>query len=70
MTNREKYCLINDDDGHWYLAPFERRNEAREILESIEEAWAEEANEIPEVPDWLKEIDGYHKLTFENPIEE
>jgi hypothetical protein len=35
MTNREKYCLIVDDDNHWYLVPFDKKEEAEKILDSI-----------------------------------
>ena len=72
MTNRQKYCLIIDDDGHWYLVPFERKQEAEEILDSIADYWESDIddNNCPEMPDWLKRIDGLHKLTFENPVEE
>ncbi len=71
MTNRGKYCLIVDDSGHWYLTPFERKDEAEKILDSIIEYWEEGLDgECPEMPDWIQQIDGYHKLTFENPIEE
>lgn len=73
MTNREKYCLIVDDDSYWFLVPFDRKEEAEEILDSIVRYWEETIEgdgECPEMPDWLKQIDGWHKLTFENPIEE
>ena len=73
MTNREKYCLIKDDDGHWYLTPFDKKKEAEEILESIANYWGNceyDFIECPEIPDWLKQIDGWHRLTFENPVEE
>lgn len=74
MTNRQKYCLITDDDGHYFISPFERKDEAEIILESIYNYWNEckddEDVECPEMPDWLKQIDGWHRLTFENPVEE
>ena len=72
MTNRQKYCLIGDDDGHWHLCPWERRDEANKILDSIDEYWQEEDYEkdCPEMPDWLQQIDGPHRLSFENPVEE
>jgi hypothetical protein len=71
MTNREKYYLIQDDDGHWYLTPFDKKGEAEKFLEAIYDYWTNSLDgEPPEIPDWLKQIDGWHRLTFENPVEE
>lgn len=72
MTNRQKYCIIQDDSCHYYLAPFERKEEAQGVLDSIEEYWniGDYDKECPQMPDWIVIIDGWHKLTFENPVEE
>lgn len=39
MTNRQKYCLITDNSGHWFLSPFDKKEEAEQILSSIESYW-------------------------------
>ena len=57
-----KYCLVCDDDDHWYLCPFEYREEA---LVAIERAEDDE-----DLPSYLRRIDGPHRLSFENPTEE
>ena len=64
-----KYCFIQDDSGHWYIVPAERGAEANSIMESISDYWrgADYDKECPEKPDWIKESDGPHFITFENP---
>ena len=71
-----RYCIIYDDSGHEYLCPVTRKDEANKMIEAIEKYWVTvdyedlEAGESPEFPDFLKQIDGIHRLTFENPKEE
>jgi hypothetical protein len=65
MTNHKKYILAQDNSCHWYLLPFEKKAEFDEWLEIDED---DERSWTP--PEFAKEIDGWHKLTFENPIEE
>lgn len=72
MTNYQKFTLIQDNSSHWYIAPYEKRDEANEILDSIEEYWekGDYEKDCPEEPEWLKRIDGPYNLSFSNPIEE
>lgn len=72
MTNRQKFCLFQDNDGHWYMCQFERKDEAMKIIESIENYWEEGdfESECPQKPEWIQEIDGPYRLSFENPVEE
>jgi len=65
MTNHKKYILAQDNSCHWYLIPFENKVEFDEWLEIDED---DERSWTP--PEFAKEIGGWHKLTFENPIEE
>lgn len=48
-----RFCLVRDDDCHWYVIPEPRRAE-----------WDEWDGE--EVPTYATPIDGPHRLTFEN----
>lgn len=57
LKKRQKWCLMRDDDCHWYLVPLENKYEF--------EKWSESGNE--RVPQYAREIDGYHRLEFENP---
>lgn len=65
MKDKQKYILGQDNSCHWYILPAEKGDEWMEWLsidEDDERSWA--------VPDFAKAIDGWHRLTFENPIEE
>jgi hypothetical protein len=63
----KRFRLNQDQDCHWYLIPDDEKllglfNE----LNEAEEGWADDR--------WQQfedmRIDGYHRLTFENPAEE
>ena len=64
--SKDRYCISQDGDGHWYLIPdFER-----EFFEDMIEC---EDDEITEAGwTWLANhsIDGPHRLTFTDPKEE
>lgn len=64
--------MINDDDGHSFIVPANRKKEAEKILDDICQYWniGDYDLECQEMPEWIRQIDGYHCLTFENPIEE
>jgi len=76
-----RYCLIQDDDCHWYICPSDRRSEALEMFEAFylwhdrhsrlwdhEDAWESLGPEPPE-PDFIDRINGPHDLTFTDPKE-
>ena len=67
MTNRKKYILAQDDDCHWYLIPADQKEEWNEWLDRV---YVQEEEPPPALPIGAKEIDGWHNLTFENPVEE
>ena len=58
VKNNKKYCLINDDDGHWYIIPSNKRGEAEKYFLSVYRFWDEmpEDMECPEEPSWLEEL--------------
>jgi hypothetical protein len=71
----QRYCLLSDDDGHYYLCPLERRHEASAILEDNDRYWSsaerrhtDSAGPTP-VPDYLIYVDNHYSLSFENPKE-
>lgn len=67
-----RYCLLQDDSGHWYLCPHDRRDEGSAALEAIEAYWRDIdiKGPAPTLPPWVKEIDGPHLLSFTDPAEE
>lgn len=53
-----KYILIQDNDCHWYVIPYEREEEWYDWTDS----------ESDDVPDWAYRIGGaYTLIQFENP---
>jgi hypothetical protein len=62
VTNRKKYILCQDDDCHWYLIPADKKEEWNEWLDVVQEG--------DSLPKYAQAVDGPHRLTFENPIEE
>lgn len=70
----ERYCLIQDDDYHWYIATFKYKKAAQKYFEEVNSYWSVENydhhKDEPKKPKWLKEIDGPHRLSFENWKEE
>jgi hypothetical protein len=64
MTNRQKYILDCDEDGHWYYFPVENKEDFEKWIDI---QYDQEYDEP--IPDWLNQIDGPSTLTFENPQE-
>lgn len=56
--------LIRDDDGHWYVCPAERADEAAAYFESAAEYWAdpEADGDPPPEPDYLEGVGGTPSL--------
>lgn len=59
QTESVKYCLIQSESCDWYIVPYSKKQEAEEYLEVTysEEEW-------PPQPEWLRAIDGPHRLVF------
>jgi len=67
MTNRKKYILDQDDDGHWYYFPVENKQQFEDWL-SVQYSDDYDNPLYGTMPDWLKEVAGHpNRLTFENP---
>jgi hypothetical protein len=66
LTNRQKYIIDGDDDGHWFYFPVEKREDFEKWIDI---QYGEEYDDplYGNYPDWLKCIDGPHFITFENP---
>jgi hypothetical protein len=49
------FCFVQDDDGHWYIVPEEKRLATFEYFEKVYEYWDKmpEDEEEPDEPDWL-----------------
>lgn len=47
--------LIQDDDGHWYIIPYDKEDEFYDFLE-----------EYSNNPEWAIEIDGPHSLIIKD----
>lgn len=54
----EEYCLVQDDDSHWYVIPAEKREEFNSIIEKIMSGLS------CELPEWIIEIDNPGKVKF------
>lgn len=65
-----KYKLANDDDGHWYIYPVNKKEEVVEYFRTMELYCLGESDFEPQTPECMKAIDGPHRLTFKDPIEE
>ena len=51
-TEEIKYCLIQDNDCHWYVVPVDKKEEAYAYFEKCENY------EPAEFPDFLVEVGG------------
>lgn len=65
----ERYCLVADDDGHWYIVPHDRRTEFDTrmaqyyvFLGRDDYTQADQVDPTEEI--WCTRIDGPHRLTF------
>lgn len=69
MENSDEYCLIKDEDSHWFLCPAYKREEALRYFAKLYEHFSEGEMDIdpPPTPLYLTEIDGPHRLVFQNP---
>lgn len=69
--NDERFCVVSDGDGHSWLCPAERRTEALALIEACETYWGSSrkgpAPPDPDSVNWLRRIDGIHRLTFTDP---
>jgi len=64
---KQRYCVREDGDGHSYLIPYDK--DLLKLFDELvedEDGWEDDR--------WQQfedmRIDGTHRLTFENPIEE
>lgn len=56
MTTR--WCLINDDDGHWYVIPAARKEDF--------EHWVYQSGGAQ--PEWVRSVSGHpNNVTFTSP---
>lgn len=69
--SEQRWRLIADDDGHWYLCPSGREEEARKMLDAVSAYWDEELGDTPPpMPDFVNRIDGPESVTFSDPQED
>ena len=66
MASTKRYFFAQDNDGHWYQIPADRREEWNRLLD-IDDAW--------ELPEWEEfetyQLDGgIEHITFFQPMEE
>lgn len=58
MTTR--WCLTNDDDGHWYVIPADRKDDF--------EHWVYETSVDTLQPSWIWNVNGHpNNVTFTAP---
>lgn len=64
-----RYCLVSDDDGHWYVVPAGKLEEWHTFIDAFYR-WNEHEGVDPEPrqPDWVRELGcSPELLTFERP---
>lgn len=70
----QRYALLSDDDGHYWLIPVERYSEAAKALETLCAYWETadyEAEKPPELEALgFQRIDNPTCLTFTDPRED
>lgn len=64
MTNYKKYALVQDDSCHWYLVPWEKKDEFWEYIDAVENFDYSSGDIYPQEPEWAKRIDGPHSLVI------
>lgn len=67
------YCLLRDDDCHWYVVPVERVAEFHRIEQLLTDYWAGDAEssvpEFADFPDWAVRVGGAPSLVeFESYV--
>ncbi len=72
MGLRKRYCLLQDDDGHWYVVPVEQEKAFHQFVEQCGRYWGGPACELveepPRLPEGICEVGGAPSLvTFERP---
>ena len=62
-----RYCIISDGDGHEYICPADKQEEALAYFADVDRYWSrgEYHRECPTEPDYLRMIGG--SLTFIDP---
>lgn len=60
------YCIIQDDDGHYYITALRDKVKAEAWLEKAAKATEmfDCTGEFDVLPDYIMEIDGIHRLVF------
>lgn len=62
---KNRFCMISDDDGYWYLIPAGKRSAFRKLEESGEnDAWGNFNDEFDKY-----RIDDPSRITFTDPEE-
>lgn len=64
MTNRKKYALMQDDSCHWYLVPWDKKDEFWEYIDAVENYDYNGEEPYPQKPEWAKAIDGPQSLAI------
>lgn len=56
MNNR--FCLVSDDDGHYYIIPYDKKVDWSCYLEECEHYWGEQNydGDPPEQPEWAETL--------------
>ena len=54
-----KYCMVSDNDGHWYIIEKAKEKEFWKWVEDIERYWQEANYDEPEPEfEWLESLPG------------
>ena len=67
-----RFVFTKDDDGHWYVIPADKQDEAAAYFDAVYNFWggssADENTTEPDRPEWLMDVGGAPSLvTFSSP---
>lgn len=57
------YCLVQDNDSHWYVIPAGKKEEAWTYFDEIDRLW-DDQDQWPERPSFLDEVGGSPSLVY------
>lgn len=68
-----RFCLLQDDDYHWFLCPIDRKADAKAWFAEVQDYWDADGGEgdsgPPIEPAWLKQVDSPTDISFTDPRE-
>lgn len=54
----QTYCLIQDDDAHWYVIPAKKLKATESYFRKVYHFWHDGKGDLPPEPSWLVRVGG------------